>query len=216
MAATLDLPLNNNLGFAYIVPYNEKYQEQGQWKKRLVAQFQMGYKGFVQLAMRTGKYKTISATQIYEGQLVSQDPLKGFEFNFDPAAKKSDKVIGFASYFSLINGFEKTWFMTVEQMKAHGAKYSQTFNNSNGRWTLDFEGMGNKTVLKLLLSKFGMLSIEMETAIKIDQAVLNDDTGNDITYIDVVAEVEETGEEKKDKLKAKATEENANEKPVLP
>lgn len=177
MAATLDLPLNNNLGFAYIVPYNAK-QSDGSYKQ--VAQFQMGYKGFIQLAQRSGQFKTISATQIYEGQLVESNPLTGFIFDFNK--KTSENIIGFAGYFSLINGFEKTFFMTIDEMKAHGLKFSKTYKS--GLWQTDLIGMGCKTVIKLLLSKFGPMSIEMQTATLIDQAVINDDKGENITYAD--------------------------------
>lgn len=177
MAATLDLPLNNNLGFAYIVPYNAK-QPDGTYKQ--VAQFQMGYKGFIQLAQRSGQFKTISAAPIYEGQLIESNPLTGFVFDF--TKKTSDNIIGFAGYFSLINGFEKTLYMTIDEMKAHGLKFSKTFKS--GLWQSDFIGMGSKTVIKLLLSKFGPMSIEMQTATLIDQAVINDDKGENITYAD--------------------------------
>lgn len=177
MAATLDLPINNNLGFAYIISYNQK-QPDGSYKK--VAQFQAGYRAFIQLAQRTGLYKTISASPIYEGQLKSSNPLTGYEFDF--TKKDSDKIIGFAGYFSLVNGFEKTHYMTVEEMKAHGLKYSKTFKT--GLWQTDFIGMGNKTVIKLLLSKFGPLSIEMQKAIISDQGVINDPETDDITYVD--------------------------------
>jgi recombination protein RecT len=177
MAATLDLPLNNNLGFAYIVPYNAK-QSDGSYKQ--VAQFQMGYKGFIQLAQRSGQFKTISAAPIYEGQLIESNPLTGFVFDF--TKKTSENIIGFAGYFSLINGFEKTLFMTIEEMKAHGLKFSKTYKS--GLWQTDFIGMGSKTVIKLLLSKFGPMSIEMQTATIIDQAVINDDKAESITYAD--------------------------------
>jgi recombination protein RecT len=179
MAATLDLPLNNSLGFAYIVPYKEK-QPDGSFKQ--VAQFQIGYKGFIQLGQRTGKYHMMSAAPIYEGQLVSENPLTGFVFDF--TQKKSDAIIGFASYFRLINGFEKTFYMSIEKMQAHGLKYSKTYKNDSSLWKTDFEGMGNKTVLKLLISKFGPMSIEMEAAMRADQALLNDDKGESVTYID--------------------------------
>lgn len=177
VAATLDLPLNNNLGFAYIVPYNQKQQD-GTYKQ--VAQFQMGYKGFIQLAQRSGVFKTISAAPIYEGQLVEENPLTGFVFDF--TKKSSDKLIGFASYFSLINGFEKTFYMTVDEMKAHGLRFSKTFKN--GLWQTDLIGMGNKTVIKLLLSKFAPLSIEMQKATIMDQALINNHETEDITYVD--------------------------------
>lgn len=178
VAATLDLPLNNNLGFAYIVPYNQK-QKDGSYKT--VAQFQMGYKGFIQLAQRSGRFKTISASPIYEGQLIEMNPLTGFKFDF---TKKSDKVIGYAAYFSLINGFEKTLYFSVEDVYKHAGKYSQTFKKGFGLWKDDFEAMATKTVLKLLLSKFAPLSVEMEKAVLADQSVIKDDTGSSFEYDD--------------------------------
>lgn len=177
VAATLDLPLNNSLGFAYIVPYNQRGKD-GQFKQ--VAQFQIGYKGFIQLAQRTGQYKTISATPIYDGQLIEQNPLTGFRFDF--SKKNSETIIGFAGLFQLINGFEKTLYMSVEEMKAHGLKYSKTFKS--GLWQTDFIGMGNKTVIKLLISKFGPMSIEMQKAVITDQGVINDAETEDVTYVD--------------------------------
>ena len=115
MAATLDLPINSNLGFAYLVPYGN------------ACQFQLGWKGYVQLALRSGQFKTISACPVYEGQLVENNPLTGFKFDF--SNKKSDVIIGFASYFSLINGYEKTLYMSTEEINAHGKRFSKTFGN---------------------------------------------------------------------------------------
>lgn len=177
MAATLDLPLNNNLGFAYIIPYKSK-QPDGTYKK--VAQFQIGYKGFIQLGQRSGQYQTIAAAPIYEGQLTECNPLTGFTFDF--SKKTSDTVIGFAGYFRLLNGFEKTLYMTVDEMKAHGLRFSKTYKN--GLWQTDFIGMGSKTVIKLLISKFGPMSIEMQKAVITDQALINDAETTDVTYID--------------------------------
>lgn len=179
MAATLDLPINNNLGFAYIIPYKVKQQD-GSFKNS--AQFQLGYKGFIQLAQRSGVFKTISAAPIYEGQLIQSNPLTGFEFDFSIQENKT--IIGFAAYFKLLNGFEKTLYMSVKEMESHGAKYSKTFEKSYGLWKTDFIGMGSKTVIKLLLSKFAPLSIEMQTAVRVDQAVINDDKGDNLTYAD--------------------------------
>lgn len=193
MAAALDLPVNQNLGFAYIIPYNSKVKgengEQDKWVT--AAQFQMGYKGFIQLAQRSGQYKTISAAPVYEGQLISQDPLKGFEFDW--SKKKSDTVIGYAGYFSLINGFEKTLYMSVEELKNHGQKYSKTYAQSNSKWKTDFEPMAMKTVIKLLLSKFAPLSVDtvMQKAIIADQAVINDAETLDVTYTDSTTVEEE-------------------------
>ena len=189
VAATLDLPINNNLGFAYIVPYKQR-DKQGNYVD--VAQFQMGYKGFIQLCLRSGQFKTISATPIYEGQLVSKDPLRGFEFDFNVS---SEKVIGYASYFSLINGFEKTFYMPIEKLEDHGKKFSQTFKKGFGLWKDDFEGMAMKTVLKLLLSKFAPMSIEMQKAVISDQAVIVDYNDDSIEYVDnKPIEVDKEGE----------------------
>ena len=179
VAATLDLPINQNLGFAYIIPFNQK-QKDGSLKT--VAQFQLGYKGFIQLAQRSGQFKTISATPIYDGQLIESNPLTGFKFDF--TAKKSDIVIGYAAYFELLNGFQKTLYMTVDEMKAHGLKFSQTFKKGYGLWNDDFDSMAQKTVIKLLLSKFAPLSIEMQKAIVTDQAIVNDLKGENLTYDD--------------------------------
>lgn len=171
VAATLDLPLNNNLGFAYIIPFNQK-QKDGTW--RTVAQFQLGYKGFIQLAQRSGQFKTMAASPIYKGQLIESNPLLGYKFDF--TKKESDEVIGYAGYFSLVTGFEKTHYMTIDELKKHGTKFSQTFKKGFGLWKDDFDSMAQKTVLKLLLSKYAPLSIEMQKAVEFDQAII-DETG---------------------------------------
>lgn len=173
VAATMNLPLNNNLGYAYIVPYKDK-------NGNVVAQFQMGYKGFIQLAHRTGQFKTIAAAAIYEGQLISENPLTGFKFDF---TKKSEKVIGYAAYFLLHNGFEKTLFMPIETVEAHAKKYSKSFAKyGSGLWKDDFESMANKTVLKLLLSKYAPLSIDIQNAVVNDQATYTAE--GEVKYID--------------------------------
>ena len=157
-AATLDLPINNNLGFAYIVPYGNS------------AQFQMGWRGFVQLAQRTGLYKTISVAAIYDGQLVSNDPLKGCEFDFSMLG--NGKPIGYAAYFKLLSGYEATLYMSHKEVEAHGKKYSKSFNS--GPWADNFEAMAKKTCLKLLLSRFAPLSVEIQMAVTLDQSKVND------------------------------------------
>lgn len=177
-AASMDLPLNQNLGFAYIVPYNVK-QSDGSY--RTMAQFQIGYKGFIQLAQRSRQFLTISSATVYEGQLVESNPLTGYKFDW---SVKSDKVIGFVAYFKLINGFEKQLYMTVEEVKAHGLKYSKAFKKGEGMWVTNLIGMAHKTVLKLLLCRFAPLSIEMQKAVITDQAIVNDIDGQDVTYAD--------------------------------
>lgn len=173
MAATLDLPINPNLGFAYIIPY--KNNKTG----ITVAQFQVGYKGFIQLAQRSGVFKTISCSPIFEGQILSEDPLKGFEFDF---SVKSTVIVGYAAYFSLINGFEKTAYLTKAQVEAHAKRFSQSYKQGYGIWKDDPDAMSLKTVLKLLLSKFAPLSIEMQKAVISDQSVL--DTNLEPSYVD--------------------------------
>jgi len=185
MAATLDLPLNNNLGFAYIVPYNTKYKdEQGIQRTKVVAQFQMGYKGFIQLAQRSGQFKTIASAPIHEGQLIEQNPLTGFVFDF--TQKTSDKVIGYAAFFQLLNGFEKTLYLTVDEIKKHGGQYSKSFTHVSGLWNTNFDSMATKTVLKLLLSKFAPMSIEMQKASISDQGVVIDAEAGEVEYVDHV------------------------------
>lgn len=177
VAATLDLPIDQNLGFAYIVPYNTKVGNSFVKK----AQFQMGYKGYIQLAMRTGQYKTINAIEIYEGEIKRVNRLTGeIEFNEDETLVNRDVVVGYIAYFKLLNGFEKTIYMSREEMEKHAKKYSQSYSSSkkwvadSSLWATDFDGMAIKTVMKRLLSKYGILSIEMQSAITNDQAVIND------------------------------------------
>lgn len=186
VAATLDLPLNNQLGFAYIVPYNTSVnrgsKDQPNWETVVVAQFQIGYKGYIQLGQRTGMYKTINATPVFEGQLVEEDPLRGY--TFDWKAKKSDKVIGYASFFALVNGFERTLYMTAEEVQAHGKRYSKSYQNKLSLWKTDPHTMPLKTVLKLNLSKYGPMSIELQKALVFDQAFIKDAETLDVDYLD--------------------------------
>lgn len=202
MAASLDLPINQNLGFAYIIPYKTKIKgENGQPDTyRDIAQFQMGYKGFIQLCLRSGQFKTISCSPVYEGQLQEENPLTGFVFDWKN--KVSEKVIGYAAYFSLINGFEKTMYMNVDQIKNHGNKYSKSFKLSYGLWNTDFDAMASKTVVKLLLSKYAPMSVEMQKAVIADQSVIKDASTNEVEYIDINS-VEVVAEEKKEAIKEK-------------
>lgn len=156
-AAMLDLPINQSLGFAYIVPYKSE------------AQFQLGYKGYIQLAQRSGQYVDIGAKTVYEGELEFENRLLD-KFKF--GEKTSDKIIGYIAYFRLVNGFEKMLFMTLDEMQAHAKKYSKSYSGGTDKWGLaDFNTMAEKTVLKRLLSKYGPLSIE---SIQMSQALSND------------------------------------------
>lgn len=169
-ATSLGLPINNNLGFAYIIPYGKQ------------AQFQIGYKGFRQLAINSNQYRDLDVKAVYEGQLIEDDSFKGFHFNWK--SKTSDKIIGYASFFELLNGFTSTYYMSSEDIEKHAKKYSQTYKKySTGLWKDDKEKMAKKTVVKLHLnSGFAPLSIEMQKAVSADQSIINDN--DQYTYID--------------------------------
>lgn len=164
-SATLDLPIEKNLGYAYIVPYKNK------------AQFQLGYKGYIQLALRSGQYKYINSIEIKEGELESYNLLTG-EFNFkfieDINKRLEAKTIGYASYIEFTNGFRNTLYMTKEQVDNHAKEYSQSYaydlreGYKNSNWSTNFDSMALKTVLKLNLSKFGALSVSVQRALQLD------------------------------------------------
>lgn len=198
-ATALDLPLDQNLGFAYVIPYENRKAG------KVEAQFQLGYKGYIQLAIRSGQFRTINVVEIRDGELVGFNLLTG-EMMFEAVENREQKqVIGYAAFFKLLNGFEKTLYMTTGEMQAHAKRYSQTFGSNNdyirnsSKWSTDFDAMAKKTALKLLLSKYAPLSVEMSDAYKADQAVISaDDTYRYVdhdgdAYQDVDAEVSENG-----------------------
>lgn len=210
-ATALELPLDQNLGFAYAIPYKDNKAGE------TVAQFQMGYKGFIQLALRTGQFSTINATDIREGEISSINRLTG-EITFtDVPDRAGRKIVGYAAFFRLTNGFRKTLYMSVEEITEHAKRYSQTFKSEytrkSSKWTTDFDAMATKTVLKLLLSKYAPLSVEMQElreAITADQASFGDN--GEIDYIDGVGveeisaeAVQEVVHEQKDEMKEKDT-----------
>ena len=200
-ATALDLPLDQSLGFAYVLPYKDN-------KTGVTsAQFQMGYKGFVQLALRTGQFKTLNATDVREGELVGEDFVTG-DLTFKKAEnRESLPVIGYVAYMRLLNGFEKYLYMTSAEMKAHALRFSQTFKRGYGLWADKdmFDSMARKTVLKLLLSKYAPLSVEMRDAIKADQAVMQ--KPDEYDYVDNQDQPQpvatETAKEKAKKVKEK-------------
>lgn len=165
-AAALDLPINQNLGFAYIIPYKGE------------AQFQMGYKGFIQLALRSKRFHRINVTEVKEGEFVEEDRRTGeikFDWMPDSPERDAKKTIGFLAYFKLHDGFEKDLYMSAEELKKHGVRFSQTFKRGFGLWKDDFDAMAKKTVLKLLLSRFAPMTTEMAKAQESDQAVISGD-----------------------------------------
>lgn len=185
-AATLDLPINPNLGFAYIVPYGKE------------AQFQIGYKGFIQLAQRSGKFKTINVTDVREGEIEDFDRLTGsIQFNWIKEDREKKPVVGYVAYFELLNGFSKLLYMTVDELNAHGVKYSQTAKKGFGLWKDNFSSMASKTTIKLLLSKYAPLSTQMEVALTTDQAIIN---GDNLNYVDNESSINVEAAPKKSEL----------------
>ncbi|MGP6360922.1 recombinase RecT [Streptococcus dysgalactiae] len=164
-AAVLNLPIEPSLGRAYLVPYK------GQ------AQFQLGYKGLIELAQRSGQYKNINAGIVYKSQLISYNPL--FEELILDFSKPQDEIVGYFAAFKLLNGFEKVSFWTVEKVTAHGKKFSKSF--ASGPWKTDFDAMAQKTILKDILSKYGPLSVEMQKAIDEDNQDSTISTPKDVT-----------------------------------
>lgn len=189
-ATALNLPLENSLGMAYCIPYKDN-------KKGItVAQFQLGYKGFKQLALRSGQFAIIpNATEIKEGELKSRNRLTGecvFEFIQDDKKRAEAKTIGYASYFRLLNGAESTFYMSIEEMEAHALRYSQTYRSKfanvkqASKWSTDFDDMAKKTVIKLNLSKNAPLSVEMQDAIRADQSVMYEENKYEYTDNDSI------------------------------
>jgi len=176
-ATSLGLPLDNNLGFAYVLPYNNT-------KKGVIeAQFQLGYKGFIQLAMRSGQFQTINATDVRDGEIKKVDRLTGeIDFEWIEKDRDSKAIIGYVAFFRLSNGFTKSHYMTIKELEKHGQKYSKSYATQFSNWKNMFEAMATKTVIKLLLSKYAPLSIEMKEAAKYDQSVIRDE--NEFQYID--------------------------------
>lgn len=180
MAATLNLPINNSLGFAYIVPFNNRKEG------KIEAQFMIGWRGYVQLAQRSGQFERIASTPVYDGQLVEADPLLGYKWDW--SVKANGNPIGYVAFFKLINGFTAELYMSKDDITKHANKYSQTAKKGFGVWKDQFDSMALKTVLKLLLSKQAPLSIEMQQAELSDQSIIRDVDNQEFDYIDNDAE----------------------------
>lgn len=180
-AASLDLPINPNLGFAWIVPYKGK------------AQFQIGWKGFVQLALRTGQYKRINSIEVYENQFKSFNRLTE-ELTADFDIVGEGEIVGYAAYFMLTNGMEKMTYWSKEEVINHAKKYSKAYGTPHSPWSDkdQFNAMAKKTVLKNTISKWGIMSIEMQRAQLADQSV-QEKEGN-YKYIDNNRTIDVTAE----------------------
>lgn len=166
-AAAFDLPIDQNLGYAYIVPFNNSYKdEKGEWRKRMEATFVLGWKGMNQLALRTGAYKTINVIDVREGELKSYNRLTEeveLDFIVNEAEREAKPVIGYVGYYRLVNGAEKTIYMTVNQIENHEKKFRKGQYQGKG-WRDDWDAMARKTVYRKLIGKWGVMSIEYQNA----------------------------------------------------
>lgn len=178
-AASLDLPINPNLGFASIIPFNDRKTG------KCVATFQVQRDGWVELCLRSGQFEYIVCEPVHKGELVEKNRFTD-TFVFDESKRESDDVIGYMASFKLTNGYRKTVYWTVAEVKAHGLKYSQTFKKNYGLWVENFDAMARKTLLKHLLKKFAPKSIEqISRAIESDQASFVGDISNpSAVYVD--------------------------------
>lgn len=194
VAATYDLPIDSNLGFAAIVPYNNsKWNPQTrQYDKHMEAQFQIMYKGFIQLAIRSGYYKRMNYAVVYEDELKSYNPITGeieFVEDFSQCTLRAqgveETVAGYYARFELTTGYVQELFMSRQAVDNHARKYSQAYRydikegKKSSKWSTDFQSMALKTVIKLLLSKWGILSVDMQRAIQDDQKVYDEDGNGD-------------------------------------
>ena len=178
-ATALGLPLDPALSMAWVIPFKDNKSG------TTVATFQLGAKAYTQLALRTAQYKKINVRDVRDGEIVGEDFVSG-EMQFKKLEKDREKapIVGYVAMFELINGFSKQLYMSIEEIDAHAKRFSQTYRKGYGLWAdKDMRPkMAEKTVLKLLLSKWGVLSVEMEQAIKSDSAVLGEN--NSVRYVD--------------------------------
>ena len=165
-AATFDLPIDQNLGYAYIVPFkNNKKNADGTWSKKMEASFILGWKGMHQLALRTGAYKTINVVDIRDGELKSYNRLTeevNIQFVEDDNERESLPIIGYVGYYRLVNGAEKTIYMTKSQIENHEKKFRKGDYMGKG-WKDDFDAMARKTVYRRLIGKWGVMSIDYQS-----------------------------------------------------
>lgn len=202
LGESLKLSPSPQLGHYYLVPYNDK-------EKGKVAQFQLGYKGYIQLAIRSGQYKKLNVMAIKEGELEYFDPLnEDIKINLmveDWDAREKANTIGYYAFFELVNGFRKAIYWSKAQMESHAIKYSPGYKKDKDKgwkytfWSKDFDGMAYKTMLRQLISKWGIMSVEMQSAIDADMAVINEDgtkeyVENDESVADMPTPADQTGE----------------------
>lgn len=186
LGESLNLSPSPQLGQYYMVPFDDK-------EKGKVAQFQLGYKGYIQLAIRSGQYRKLNVLSIKEGELIRFDPLNEeieVQLIEDEEQREQAKTIGYYAMFEYVNGFRKALYWSRNKMEAHALKYSKGYASDKRKgtawtfWSRDFDGMAYKTMLRQLISKWGIMSIDMVTALDADMAVIREDGTKE--YVDNV------------------------------
>lgn len=218
LGESLKLSPSPQLGQYYMVPFKNNK------KGCKEAQFQLGYKGYIQLAIRSGQYKKLNVLAIKDGELLRFDPLnEEIEVNLidDEEVREEAKTIGYYAMFEYTNGFRKAMYWSKKKMEAHALKYSKGYAAKKGYafWEKDFDGMAYKTMLRQLISKWGIMSIDMQNAMESDMAVIREDGTKD--YVDTVSEenivadqdLQETAEETPEPEKQELQEETTKEEP---
>ena len=174
LGESLNLSPSPQLGQYYLVPFNDSK------KGYKVAQFQLGYKGYIQLAIRSGQYKKLNVLAIKKGELVRYDPLnEEIEVNLidDEEERENAETVGYYAMFEYTNGFRKSMYWSKAKMEKHALKYSSGYKAKKGYtyWEKDFDGMAYKTMLRQLISKWGIMSIDMQQAVEKDMTTINTD-----------------------------------------
>lgn len=186
LGESLNLSPSPQLGQYYMVPFDDK-------EKGKVAQFQLGYKGYIQLAIRSGQYRKLNVLSIKEGELIRFDPLNEeieVQLIEDEEQREQAATIGYYAMFEYVNGFRKALYWSKKKMEAHALKYSKGYASDKRKgtawtfWSRDFDGMAYKTMLRQLISKWGIMSIDMVTALDADMAVIREDGTKE--YVDNV------------------------------
>ena len=181
LGESLNLSPSPQLGQYYLVPFNKKVKGvDGDESYIKVAQFQLGYKGYIQLAMRSGQYKKLNVLAIKKGELIKYDPLnEEIEVNLmeDEEERENAETIGYYAMFEYTNGFRKSLYWSKSKMEKHALKYSKDYSAHKGYtfWEKDFDGMAYKTMLRQLISKWGIMSIDMQQAVEKDMTAINTD-----------------------------------------
>ena len=198
LSKSIDLPLTPQLGYAYLVPFDNKHQENGKTVYLKEATFQMGWKGYVQLALRSNNYRKLIATDVRKGEISGYNPFEDkydiTPLDFEKRTARDDKgnylipIIGYYAKMELVNGFTKEMYMSYEDMLAYAKKYSKAYRNDLNKhttysfWTTKFEDMAKKTMLRQILGKWGLLTSELKTAYTHDMALIDED--GTIEYVD--------------------------------